>query len=235
MPVFFRFSGRLLVAVALLAASSACSKTEAAYPPPTTGGIEGAFEPADALTAVTATRAGSSPVVVTPGAGGTYSFSGLVPGSYDLTYTPAQGYRVPPARPVDVPVGGATGVPLVSLVAGSFTFGSASSTTFTADNITARLAADVLTLQAGNSVADVSVQATGVTGPGSFTITSGTFNEGNNRYRMGGYYALNAFRVTSLNPTTHRVSGTFSFNADPYAGSGFTTGIFGTFTDIRLQ
>jgi len=240
MPVLFRFVGRLLVAVAVLSASSACTKSDSAPTPaapagPTTGSLGGSYVPDFALRTVTATLPGAAPVTVTPSPSGSYWLRDLPAGTYTLSYDPAPGYRVPAARTVVLAPGGSTTVPLLTLAPeGSFTFGYLGST-FTADYISASLAGGVLRLSAGSGPsAGVSLRGLGVTGTGTFNLEQGLFVHGNNRYQQNSYYAP-GLRITSLNLTTRLVSGTFFFEADPYAGSGYTTGISGTFTDVVLQ
>lgn len=123
-----------LLGLPLLTATVSCSKKEDATPVATTGAVEGNITPAGSLTTVTATNGNGLTFLATPNAStGAFALTGLAPGRYNITFTPASGFGTPAPRAIDIVAGQTTAAGTV-LVQGDGT--PRGTVSWTADGIT---------------------------------------------------------------------------------------------------
>ena len=102
----------LIVSTSLAAVSCGSKKDDPVVQPAAqTATLSGQISPAGSIVTVTATDASGKTTTATPGSTGAYSFSGLTPGTYTLTFTPASGYTAPAAASVTLAAGGTTAPP----------------------------------------------------------------------------------------------------------------------------
>lgn len=159
----------LLVSASLAAAS--CSKKDdpQVQAQPTTATLSGQITPAGAITTVTATNASGKTATATPTSTGTYSFPGLTPGTYTLTFAPATGYTAPAAATVTLAAGGTTApattvaaVPVTATLSGQISPAGAITT------VTATIAGGTAVTATPSSTGAYSFP--GLT-PGTYTLT----------------------------------------------------------------
>ena len=233
-----------LLSLPLLTATVSCSKKEDATPVATTGAVEGNITPAGSLTTVTATNGNGITFLATPNANtGAFALTGLAPGRYNLTFTPASGFGTPAPRAVDV-VAGQTAPAGTVLVQGDGTprgtiTWTVDGTAYTSTTLSGVVRAQgstteiVASATAGNVQHEVSfyfsdyISGLGTydlyaNGPGynsgGYSKTTGgvTVRYGTYLYQTGpssGYAGRGTFTVTGYNATARTMSGTFAFTA----------------------
>ena len=206
------------------AASCSDSKSD---PAPAATGIKGSFTPTNGVTTVTATPASGTAVTATPSAGA-YTFADLSAGNYTVTYTPASGFEAPASQAVTVTAGQTTEIPAFTVFAsnygGAITFAVNGGTAGTPLTSSASLSSSVLNIYAASFSGQVNLNANGVTGPGTYPISSGMIIVGTSIYNT----SAGSMVITAFNATTRRITGTFTASS----GSNTTSG---TFTDLKLR
>ncbi|MBC7447975.1 MAG: hypothetical protein H7330_07930 [Hymenobacteraceae bacterium] len=242
----------LLVGSTLL--FSACKKDKNGDVTPV-GSISGKFEPANSISKVTATDTTGNTTAVfttTPVADGTFAVDNLLAGNYTLSFSPKTGYTAPAARAVTVEAGATTdqGTITVAPTGGGASGGTLTykvgGTAVTATTVAGSYGSNILLLLGNTGTTPSTTQVLGIsvpsiTGPGTFSISSGaangTYTRGSAGWSTGGG-GTGSVVVTTFNTTTRKASGTFSFTAPALSGSSATGSkaiTNGIFTNVSFQ
>ncbi|MBF9221651.1 hypothetical protein [Hymenobacter ruricola] len=216
---------------------------------PQTAAISGQISPAGSVTTVTATDASGKTTTATPGSTGAYSFPGLAPGAYTLTFAPAAGYTAPASLPVTLAAAGTTAPAVTVAVAPASASFSANGVPVTPAYIFSQVFFGDRTLTfsvspGGAPGPTVSIDLDGVTPAvgtysltGSLTDYEATYNDANYQsyFTLGnnnGATRSGTLVITNVNASLRRFSGTFEFvgfgtnNAGVYVSARITNGVF---------
>ena len=239
MPHFFRY-GLLVILLALTATFISCTK-KTDDPGPTTGGLAGTVNPADALTSITATDGGGLTFVARPAAGtGAFALADLKPGTYTLSFAPASGYAAPAARNITVVAGQTASAGTVSVVGngtprGTLTW-TMNSTAYTTTAFSGTISSQAIELTAtatAGSITDVvtlSIPAfsgsasISTLGGNGYGVPGASYQRIANSipgpmYDTYGSTSTGSIVVTAFDANARTLSGTFGFVGQNYSAA----------------
>ena len=225
-----------------------CKKNETNLSP--AGSISGKIIPAGSCTSMQAIPIGGSAFSAIPDINGNFNIINVPAGEYRIVGNPAPGYLAPPEVTVTVVAGQDRSAGTIIISPDS----SNGLVTFTLDGIhyvhndpwMIEVSYDSQYLQIGTHSAPspnfvaLSIYVHFVSGAGSYNIQApnsihlNRVGTGNYAFNTTGAGASGTVNVTSLNTTTRRISGTFSFTLVPANTSTFGTKTVsdGVFTNL---
>ncbi|UOQ71116.1 carboxypeptidase-like regulatory domain-containing protein [Hymenobacter cellulosilyticus] len=245
---------RLLLLTVLATSLGGCSEKEddpAAVA--TTGIVEGTISPSGSIINVTATNAGGLTFLAAPNATtGAFSLPNLAPGTYTLSFTPANGYVTPTSRTITVVAGqtasaGTVVVASNGLVKGGTMSWNTDGVTYSSTQLVGEVnaAQGLLYITSETLTGDVRdllnlSLAQSFAGTGTYTLGSTYQNASLQRINKGlitAQYrttdpAAGTITISSYNAVAGTMSGTFGFSGTDFTGSSPRTATVtnGTFT-----
>lgn len=230
-------------------------------PAPAPGIIKAMVTPAGSAKNMLVTQ-GSTTQEATPDANGVFQINNLAAGDYSVTFTPITGYTAPAAQNATVTAGNTTDLGTITLTSPtSQLLGTMSATVNGAPWLSmiqaAQVSGDTLTITGTSADLTGGTSGSGdvivlmlqhVTGPGTFSNQTGAMGIYTTVSLTGGgstpptwitaILGSCTVTITKFDKTAKKITGTFSFKANPMPGtssSGTKTITNGAFTNLMYQ